>query len=103
MAKIIGVEVFCNACGGETRYEDEQAAEFENYGVTHRCAYCGNTDINTLSLYRSPFRICGCGTTVYLDKNSILPDGTVECEGCGQIYNAFGDRLKDRSEWEEDY
>jgi len=38
---------------------------------------------------------CDCGETVVLDSF------TVECPNCGKLYNAFGQELRPREEWEE--
>lgn len=91
MERVIGIEVYCHDCEQETRYDDEMEAENINYGITHHCAHCGSRNI-----HRSPFITCDCGTTVYLE-------GDTQCEGCGAIFNGFGQKLKDPSEWEEDY
>jgi hypothetical protein len=37
---------------------------------------------------------CSCGYEVILQ-------GDTYCDGCGQLYNQFGQALKDPSEWEE--
>lgn len=91
MDRIIGIEVYCRDCDEETRYEDEEGAEIKKPGITHHCAHCGSRNI-----YRSPFITCHCNTTVYLS-------GDTQCDGCGQWFNAFGQELKDPSEWEEDW
>lgn len=88
--RVIGVEVWCDKCQQETRYNDADQAEYEQPGVTHHCAHCDNEDV-----FRSRFITCHCGTTVYLD-------GDTQCEGCGQWFNGFGQELKDPSEWGED-
>ena len=87
----VGVEVYCNECEHEDRYEDECEAEWKKYGTTHRCSKCGSENV-----YRSHFVVCHCGTTVYLS-------GDTQCDGCGQWYNAFGQELKDPEFWEENY
>lgn len=87
--RIIGVEVYCHDCEQETRYDNADQAEHEQYGVTHHCAYCGSEDVS-----RSRFIVCHCGTTVYLD-------GDTQCEGCGQWFNGFGQELKNPP-WDEE-
>lgn len=56
------------------------------------CPACGSK-----SVFNSAFIDCDCGTRVYLEEN------TNECEGCGQLWNRFGQKLKPCEEWEEDY
>ena len=89
--KNIGVEVYCDKCKHEDRYEDELEAEWKNYGITHRCSKCGSEDV-----WRSFFTTCHCGATVYLH-------GDTQCDNCGQWYNAFGEELMDPQFWNEDY
>ena len=43
---------------------------------------------------------CDCGTEFPLI--CLPPLYACDCPGCGQYYNATGQRLKDPSEWEED-
>ena len=71
--------------------KDKCEAEWEKYGTTHRCSKCGSENV-----YRSPFVVCHCGATVYLN-------GDTQCDRCSQWYNAFGQELKDPEFWEEDY
>lgn len=78
-------EMFCNECN----HEWEEAEENERRYV---CPKCGSH-----SVYRSHYLICDCGATVWLDSF------TNECEGCGKLYNGFGQKLRNPSEWEENY
>lgn len=39
---------------------------------------------------------CSCGYEVILQ-------GDTYCSGCGQLYNGFGQALRDSSEWEDGY
>lgn len=71
----------------------------EQCGETHTFAHPEYRCPNCLSpaVHDSPFIDCDCGTRVYLEEN------TNECEGCGKLWNRFGQQLKPRNEWEEDY
>lgn len=82
MRKEVNHEYYCGECG------ETHTFTHENY----RCPNCQSP-----SIYDNRFIDCDCGTRVYLDEN------TNECEGCGQLYNRFGQSLKPREEWEEDY
>ena len=75
--KTIGIEVFCQECSFEKRFDYADSDEAQ----IARCPACG------AKLWRSRFITCDCGTTVYLDAN------TNECEGCGALYNGFGQSL----------
>lgn len=83
MRKEIGIESWCPECGHGERIP-------KNY-LGYLCPKCG------AHVHNSYYITCECGTTVYLDSN------TNECEGCGQLWNGFGQSLKPRNEWEEDY
>ena len=79
------LEMFCHDCGHEWREDEENQNCYE-------CPEC-----HSESVYRSRYTTCHCGTTVYCDEF------TNECDGCGQLYNAFGQELRPMSEWEENY
>lgn len=87
--KVVGVELWCEDCNHTVRYDDE--CDAPNYGYDCKCPKCGSE-----KMFRSPFVVCHCGTTVYLTH------GDTECDGCGQWINAFGDFLKPPEQWEED-
>jgi len=44
---------------------------------------------------------CVCGRTISRESDVVNEAGDMECPKCGQWYNAFGQRLKDPSKWEE--
>lgn len=89
--KQVGVELWCEDCSNTIRYEDEYDAP--NYGHDYKCPKCGSGK----NMFRSPFVVCHCGTTVYLTH------GDTECEECGQAYNAFGDEITHMGFTEDDY
>lgn len=83
MRKTVIYENYCQECGHT----------WDTRGLPGgNCPKCGREDP-----YRNPSITCDCGTRVYLDSN------TNECLECGRLYNQFGQSLKPRSEWEEDY
>lgn len=82
MRKEINHEYYCGECG-------------ETHVLPHGSYECPNC--KSSFIYDSPFIDCDCGTRVYLDSD------TNECEGCGIAYNRFGQQLKPRNEWEEEY
>lgn len=86
--KPIGVELYCQNCGHEARYDDADTDEAQ----TRECPKCGNW------MHRDRFIVCDCGTTVYLDDSL-----TNECPTCGQLYNGFGQELAPRDEWDENW
>lgn len=88
--KIIGLELYCPVCQHEERYEDGET--HPSYGHNVECPKC-----HQAMMSRSTFITCDCGATVYLGGF------TNECDGCGKLYNSFGNELRPRSEWEEDY
>lgn len=82
MCRQITYEVYCRNC--------EATHEFTHSVL--RCETCLSPDIvNNRRI------TCDCGTSVYLEGN------TNECEGCGELYNLFGQKLKPKEEWEEEY
>lgn len=89
--KVVGVELWCPDCNNTVRYEDEYDAP--NFGWDCICKKCNSKHI----MLRSPFVTCDCGTTVYLGHSD------TECEGCGQAYNAFGDKITHMGFTEEDW
>ena len=83
-----GVEAYCTICGEEWR-------ETEWDEPVEVCPKCG---AKREYLVREDFIDCpNCGNRVY------LRDNTNECEDCGALYNAFGQRLRPMDEWEENY
>ena len=78
------LEVYCQDCCNEW-IEDEENER------CYTCPHCGSTDV-----FRNRFITCSCGTTVYCDQF------TNECDGCGALYNAFGQRLASPDQWDDD-
>lgn len=75
------VEIYCRDCEHTTILDHSEC----------ECPECGSRDI-----YKTRVIVCDCGTTVYLGGF------TNECDGCGALYNGFGQRLADPSEWDEE-
>lgn len=78
------LEMYCNNCNHEWREDEENANCYE-------CPQCHST-----SIYRSRYITCSCGATVYCDGF------TNECDGCGALYNGFGQLLAPPSQWDDD-
>ena len=78
------LEMYCNDCGNEWREDEENERCYE-------CQQC-----HSESVYRSRYITCDCGMTVYCDQF------TNECDGCGALYNAFGQRLASPDQWADD-
>lgn len=77
-------EMYCNECGHEWR-------EYEENAHCYTCPSC-----SSMNIYRSRLIMCNCGATVYLDGF------TNECDGCGALYNAFGQMLASPDQWDDD-
>jgi hypothetical protein len=66
-----------------------------NYCIAHPEEFEAEGVKEILWWYTEPTHAkCSCGYEVILD-------GDTYCTGCGQLYNGFGQALKDPSEWEE--
>ena len=87
--KTVGLELYCQECGKELRFDDIDSDEAQEAG---KCPSCGH------KMFRSRFLTCECGTTVYLD-------GALEnkCPTCGRLYNLFGQQLESRRRWYENF
>lgn len=83
MRKEVKNEIYCPNCG--------HIEETEERFIGFCCDKCESPVVN------NRYIDCDCGTRVYLDEN------TNECEGCGRLWNRFGQSLKPRNEWEEEY
>ena len=79
MPNTIGNELYCRSCEHEIRTEHRE----------YECPKCGSGDVCNNS-----FITCDCGTTVYLDRF------TNQCDGCGKLYNNFGQELAPPEEWD---
>lgn len=82
MAKVMN-ECSCRSCGADT---DTEHHEYE-------CPKCGSSDV-----FNSGIVICDCGERIYLPKGLEV----VECDQCGNWYNAFGQTLAPPEKWDDD-
>ena len=77
-------EMYCRECGHEWR-------EYEENVYYYRCPSCDSNHIHVNRLIT-----CNCGSDVYLNRF------TNECDGCGALYNGFGQELASPEEWDDD-
>lgn len=79
---MVVTDVYCYHCNWTGTFSDEENVP--------SCPKCGNEDLSRINYIKCE----QCGNIVYLDSF------TNECDECEALYNKFGQRLKDPSEWD---
>ena len=82
MPKVMN-ECSCRSCGAETETEHHE----------YECPKCGSDDV-----LNTGFVVCDCCEHLYLPKGL----GVAYCDGCGTLYNAFGQTLAPPEEWDDE-